>query len=54
VKVVARPATEVEAARIVADSAQVYAGYQKYQQRISGRTVRIFVLEPADRTDMPH
>jgi len=25
----------------------VYPGYDKYQQRITGREIRIFVLEPA-------
>src|SRR4051812_31230879 len=41
----ARPATEDEAARVLAGSAQVYGGYLKYQQRITGRRLRIFVLE---------
>ncbi len=54
VNVVARPATEVEAERILADSAYVYAGYQRYRRRITGRALRIFVLEPDDRTDLPH
>jgi len=45
--VVARPATEHERARVLADSAGVYGGYQKYQERITGRRLRIFVLEPA-------
>jgi deazaflavin-dependent oxidoreductase (nitroreductase family) len=44
----ARPATDDEAAEIWARSATIYGGYQKYQQRISGRTVRLFVLEPLD------
>jgi hypothetical protein len=26
----------------------IYGGYEKYQQRISGRRVRVFVLERAD------
>src|SRR4249919_2151295 len=41
---VARPATEDEQARVLAGSAQVYGGYLKYQQRITGRRLRIFVL----------
>jgi hypothetical protein len=32
----------------MARSAGIYGGYQKYQQRITGRDVRIFVLESAD------
>jgi len=43
----ARPATEDEAARVLAGSAQVYGGYLKYQQRITDRRLRIFVMEPA-------
>ncbi|HEY7010866.1 MAG TPA: nitroreductase family deazaflavin-dependent oxidoreductase [Jatrophihabitantaceae bacterium] len=45
--VVARPATEPERADIFATAASVYVGYAKYRQRISGRTVRVFVLDPA-------
>jgi deazaflavin-dependent oxidoreductase (nitroreductase family) len=45
--VVARPATEDERAEVLAASAGVYGGYLKYQQRISGRRLRIFVLERA-------
>jgi deazaflavin-dependent oxidoreductase (nitroreductase family) len=47
----ARTASESEAARVLADSVNVYAGYQRYQQRISGRRVRIFILEPRDHTE---
>lgn len=47
VDVVARPATETERATVMENSAGIYGGYLKYQQRISGRTVRVFVLEPA-------
>ena len=43
----ARPATDDEQARVLAGSAQVYAGYLKYQQRITGRRLRIFLLDPA-------
>ena len=43
--VIARPATEDERARVMARSAGIYGGYEKYQQRITGRDVRIFVLE---------
>ena len=45
--VVARPATDGERAEILANSAGVYGGYQKYQQRITGRRLRMFVLELA-------
>ncbi len=41
----ARAATEDERARVLAGSAQVYGGYLKYQQRITGRRLRIFLLE---------
>ncbi|WP_151082885.1 nitroreductase family deazaflavin-dependent oxidoreductase [Nocardioides cynanchi] len=43
----ARPATDDEYARVLAGSSQVYAGYLKYQQRITGRRLRIFLLDPA-------
>lgn len=46
-EVVARPATEPERAHVMASSAGIYGGYLKYQQRITGRRVRVFVLEPA-------
>lgn len=45
--VVARPATDDERERVLARSAGIYGGYLKYQQRITGRRLRIFVLEPA-------
>jgi deazaflavin-dependent oxidoreductase (nitroreductase family) len=45
--VVARPASDAEYAEVMLNSASVYGGYAKYRQRITGRTVRIFVLEPA-------
>jgi deazaflavin-dependent oxidoreductase (nitroreductase family) len=44
-EVVARPATPEEQAGVLAASAQVYGGYLKYQQRITGRRLRIFLLE---------
>jgi deazaflavin-dependent oxidoreductase (nitroreductase family) len=47
IDVVARPATEAEHAEVMASSANVYGGYAKYRQRITGRRVRIFVLEPS-------
>ena len=48
VEAVARAATPDEAAAVLAASASVYGGYLKYQGRITGRRLRIFVLEPAD------
>ena len=48
--VVARPASDAERTQVWATSAGVYGGYEKYQQRIHGREVRIFLLEPADPT----
>jgi deazaflavin-dependent oxidoreductase (nitroreductase family) len=47
VPVVARPATEAERAAVLERSRGIYGGYEKYQQRIRGRRVRIFVLERA-------
>jgi deazaflavin-dependent oxidoreductase (nitroreductase family) len=44
--VVARPASEAERDEVMRLAAGIYGGYAKYQTRISGRTVRIFVLEP--------
>jgi deazaflavin-dependent oxidoreductase (nitroreductase family) len=45
VYVMARPASEQERTDVLAASASVYSGYLKYLERISGRDVRIFVLE---------
>lgn len=42
---VARPATDEEREAIWDRATSVYAGYAQYRQRISGRTVRIFILE---------
>ena len=44
---VARSATREERGAVLAASAGVYGGYLAYQQRITGRRLRIFVLEPA-------
>lgn len=46
VPAVARPATDDERAQVFRDAAVIYPGYDAYQERISGRTIRIFVLEP--------
>jgi deazaflavin-dependent oxidoreductase (nitroreductase family) len=45
--VVARPATDAERDAVTERSRGIYGGYEKYQQRIRGRRVRIFVLERA-------
>ena len=46
-EVLARPATEDERRQVLADSVGVYPGYVRYLQRITGRQVRVFLLEPA-------
>jgi deazaflavin-dependent oxidoreductase (nitroreductase family) len=43
----ARPADEEERALVWKAASAVYGGYDKYQRRIRGREIRIFVLEPA-------
>jgi deazaflavin-dependent oxidoreductase (nitroreductase family) len=53
VEVVARRATDVERVAVLEASARVYGGYLKYQQRITGRRLRIFVLEPASAIAQP-
>jgi len=45
VDVVARPATGEEFDAALSAAAKVYPGYDKYRERISGRQVRVFVLE---------
>jgi deazaflavin-dependent oxidoreductase (nitroreductase family) len=45
--VLARAATDEEMTAIFAASREYYGGYAKYQQRITGRRVRAFVLERA-------
>ncbi|GAA4406086.1 nitroreductase/quinone reductase family protein [Fodinibacter luteus] len=47
VDVVSRPADTTERAAILARAGEVYVGYPTYLQRISGRRVRVFVLERA-------
>ena len=44
--VVARPATDAERDEIWQVADGVYGGYAKYQQRITGRQIRLFVLDP--------
>lgn len=48
VPVVARPATDDERERIMALADRTYDGYRAYRQRITGRHVRVFVLEPGE------
>jgi deazaflavin-dependent oxidoreductase (nitroreductase family) len=45
VPVVARAADPDERAAVWDGASGVYGGYDKYQQRISGREIRVFVLE---------
>ena len=42
----ARPATDEERTAVWAAAAGLYGGYDKYQERIKGRVIRIFVFEP--------
>jgi deazaflavin-dependent oxidoreductase (nitroreductase family) len=44
--VVARLVDEAEREEVLARAGEVYIGYPKYLQRITGRRVRVFVLEP--------
>lgn len=43
----ARPATDDERAQVRAASVGVYGGYEKYQERVRDREIRIFVLQSA-------
>ena len=45
--VVARPVEGTEFDEILARAEKLYAGYRKYQTRITGRRLRIFALESA-------
>ena len=47
VDVTARAATAEERASVWSTASGVYPGYDKYQERITGREIRIFVLEVA-------
>ena len=47
VAAVARPATDAERDEVWLRSKGIYGGYDKYQERITGRAIRIFVLDPA-------
>jgi deazaflavin-dependent oxidoreductase (nitroreductase family) len=42
----ARPADEDERAAVLRASSEVYGGYLRYQARITGRRVRVFLIEP--------
>jgi hypothetical protein len=44
---VVRPPSDEEAQEIWAASRTLYGGYEKYRERISGRAIRLFVLEAA-------
>jgi deazaflavin-dependent oxidoreductase (nitroreductase family) len=45
IDVTVRPATDAERAEVWRAASTVYPGYDKYQERITDRAVRIFVLE---------
>jgi deazaflavin-dependent oxidoreductase (nitroreductase family) len=45
VRVVARPATEEELTGVLSRSEEVYPGYRRYQSRITGRRLRVFLLD---------
>ncbi len=47
VEVVAREAVDAERLEVLARAAEVYLGYPRYLRRISGRRVRVIVLERA-------
>jgi deazaflavin-dependent oxidoreductase (nitroreductase family) len=47
VEVRARPATPSERARVLRAAAAIYPGYDRYRERVTGREIRVFVLEPA-------
>lgn len=47
IEVVARPASSDERERIMALADRTYDGYRAYRRRITGRRVRVFVLEGA-------
>ena len=47
VEALARPATDAEFEEVFANSGSVYTGYEQYRRRISGRRLRVFVLEAA-------
>lgn len=46
-EVVARPTSDAEQAEVLACAEKIYVGYRKYQTRITGRRLRVFVLEAA-------
>lgn len=45
VDVVARPASAAERAEVLARAAEVYVGYPKYLDRVTGRHVRVLVVD---------
>lgn len=47
IEVEVRPASDDERAAVWKTASTVYPGYDKYQERITGRDIRIFVLEPS-------
>jgi deazaflavin-dependent oxidoreductase (nitroreductase family) len=51
VDVAARAATPAEADEVMLSADGVYPGYRRYRERVTGRRVRIFVLEPSSRDE---
>jgi deazaflavin-dependent oxidoreductase (nitroreductase family) len=49
--VAARAATAAEADEVMRSADGIYPGYRRYRERITGRRVRIFVLEPTRGSD---
>jgi len=49
----ARPASDEERTAVWAAAAGIYGGYDKYQERIKGRAIRIFVLESITESRTP-
>ena len=47
---IARRATADEADQALTAAARVYPGYDKYRERISGREVKVFVLQATDES----
>ena len=50
---VARRATPEETELALTAAARVYPGYDKYRERISGREVKVFVLQVAEESSEP-
>ena len=47
IDVVARPATAEEFEQVFTTGGGIYGGYEKYRERVTGREIKVFVLEEA-------